>query len=613
MNVTEGKSLYFYQDPDYLVEPISVPHGGEGILAESFSGWTYLSVSMTGMYAWIWSAVDPTDASISYLNHVESVCSQKSADLRIPYPASDQFPLQYLAIDPEVAVLVRLDIAASQPAPNALAATSAVGGSTQVVTTLCLPDQPGALGFVVTTNGSMNVDCDYGSYDMQTGKITWSGKGALTLAYKDGIVSLNNPVGFPDSWDFSAPVVQPDGSWSVSLSDSAKTYYPMGQHVFFDGSTNSDRICATATTAVSGHLVGLFTTIRTGSYTSVYGKVITANGAMPPPFLIPEETNNYQKDAGIAVIDGTDDFVAVWTSNTSGNYRTYLRRFRVAANGTTTPVSSTRQLSDSSGDYMAPRVVYNADKDLFMVLWVAVTSKQIQFQYLSYDSSTGQFADESYVTTLNDTVSNDYYTTTLDLSNDIKLSLCLIQESSHTIAALKRSTSEVGLYEFSMPIKGNVIQKLLPVYSVSNVSYFDIAYDPDGYIKIVFMQTSVAPVYGDNITYFGVSQVVGAPVQLNQLYQTCGRPTICAAVTAGNSSSYYVAWETANYGVFYNRFYADFIAQGPESDINNSDSTSDNPQVTITDNQLAGVFNAAKNDSVALGGGDGILVDFYNR
>ncbi|WP_276639620.1 hypothetical protein [Siccibacter turicensis] len=401
------------------------------------------------------------------------------------------------------------------------------------------------------------------------------------------------------------------------------THYQPGQHVFFDGAAGSDKICATATTALSGHLVGIYTSIRSSSYTSVYGKVITATGAMPPSFLVPEVTDNYQKDADIAPIEGTDDFAVVWTSNATGKYLVYIRLFRVTANGKVVPVSLSQQLTENNGDYMAPRVVYLSEQKVYLVLWVSVTTREIQFKYVSYDETSDTFNDETYTTVLDDTVASDYFTSALDISNNASLSLCLINVATRVVAAIKRSASEIGLYEFTSPLAGKILQYKLPVYSVANISKFDICFDTDGYIKIVYVQTGTSQVYGDNIPYFGVkhlSQVAGEPVQLNQLNHGCGRPVIVAerfiappALSADATPvSYHVSWETASYGCFYNKFTADFIATGGEEYINSSDSSSDSPRLGVTDNQVAVLFNATKNGTVTLAGSEGILIDVYD-
>ncbi|MGN7901225.1 Ig-like domain-containing protein [Enterobacter sp. 22452] len=217
-NVAAGKSLLYYKETDFVGAPDSIDHGGTGVIAASTSNWNYLSVAMTTMYSYAWSKVDTADASLSYLNHIEEVCSAQFADLQQLYPAQDQFPLQYLGIDPDAAVLVWLDIDAAQTAPNAVASSALVGGSSQSVTTLSLPGRPAALGFVAPTNGSSVVaSCRYGDYDATTGTVAWTGTGTLVVEYQNNAVTLINAGGFPANWVFSDPVLKGDGTWHTTL------------------------------------------------------------------------------------------------------------------------------------------------------------------------------------------------------------------------------------------------------------------------------------------------------------------------------------------------------------------------------------------------------------
>lgn len=405
------------------------------------------------------------------------------------------------------------------------------------------------------------------------------------------------------------------------------TSYPFGQHVFFDSDAGNDNICAVASTSLSGHLVGIFTAVRALGFTTVYGQVITADGVMPPPFTVPDNTDRNQKDASIATIDGTDDFVVAWTSSATDNYVVYLRRFRVNPNGSVIPVSLTQQVSENHGDYMAPRVVWLPEHQAFFMLWLAVRNREVQCKYLSYNDSEGTFDDISYTTTLNDSVHHDYFSSDIDISSDANLSICLITTPDRIIAGLKRSHNEVGLYEFMPPAPGEVQQHNLPVYSVEDLSKFDICYDPEGLIKIVYVKTGISPVYGDNIPLFGRTQVAGAPVRLNQLFLSCGRPVIRysfsiapPAATAPQVSAaspearkYHVCWDTSEHGCVYNRFNDDFFAAGPEDYINSSDGSSNNPRLLLTDNQNVVVFHAAKLDELHLGDNAGILFNVHYR
>lgn len=216
-----GGSLIFYGGKNYADGQnghISVAHGGTGEIAVSNTDWSWQSVAVSAMRAFVFSQVNPADASLSYLSHTESVISASIPDLPALYPTV-QFPLNYLGLDPAVATVVWVDIDSGQAKPNALAATSVVGGSSASITTLSLPGNAGALGIVGLTQGSAVIaNCQYGDYDSATGVVAWNGAGTLVMEYLNGAVTLISATGFPESWSFGAPVMQADGSWRVALN-----------------------------------------------------------------------------------------------------------------------------------------------------------------------------------------------------------------------------------------------------------------------------------------------------------------------------------------------------------------------------------------------------------
>ncbi|MCK7229467.1 Ig-like domain-containing protein [Enterobacter asburiae] len=217
-SVTAGSSLIFYTGKNYAGSAQQVTHGVTAELAGGSAAWDYLSVAMTAMDAFVFSAVNTADASLNYLGHVEAVISVSQADLTLLYPSSDQFPLNYLGLDPAQAAVVWLDVNATQAVPNAVASTALPGGGTTTLTTLSLPGRPGALGFVAKTEGSSVVaSCRYGDYNTANGTVAWRGTGTLILEYTGGVVTLINGGGFPAGWTFSQPQLQGDGSWAVTL------------------------------------------------------------------------------------------------------------------------------------------------------------------------------------------------------------------------------------------------------------------------------------------------------------------------------------------------------------------------------------------------------------
>jgi len=223
-NRKDGKSLIFYPLTGYNGQGVPIVHGETAILAASTSDWTYRSVGLLSMYAYVWSDVTPTIPETSYLGHVESAISAELPDITGLYPQGSQFPLHYLGVDPGVATLVWLTIDTSQAGSNALAATAVVGGSNQSITTLTLPGSQGALGFVAISGTSpVMVSCQYGTYDARSGQVAWSGSGTLFLAYQNGSITISNDGNFPADWQFSTPTLQGNGTWRVALNGSSSS------------------------------------------------------------------------------------------------------------------------------------------------------------------------------------------------------------------------------------------------------------------------------------------------------------------------------------------------------------------------------------------------------
>ncbi|MFP2240968.1 Ig-like domain-containing protein [Pseudescherichia vulneris] len=217
--ISDGGSLIFYAGKNYAGTALSVSHGDTGVLAASTTSWNVLSVAMSGMQAFVSSAVNTADASVVYLGHQEDQVTISQTDLTLLYPSSDQFPLNYLGLDPAQAVMVWLDVDADQTAPNAVASTALVGASATTLTTLSLPGRKGLLGCVAKIEGSSVVaSCAYGDYNTADGTVTWDSTGTLILEYNGGGITLINGGVFPVGWTFGDPQMQGDGSWVVTLN-----------------------------------------------------------------------------------------------------------------------------------------------------------------------------------------------------------------------------------------------------------------------------------------------------------------------------------------------------------------------------------------------------------
>ncbi|MCP2006264.1 UNVERIFIED_ORG: hypothetical protein J2Y78_004918 [Buttiauxella agrestis ATCC 33320] len=253
--ISTGSSLIFYTGKNYAGTAKSVSHGITGVLAANTTSWNEQSVAMSAMQVFISSSVNTGDTSVVYLGHQEEMVTVSQSDLTLLYPSSDQFPLNYLGLDPVQAVVVWLEVDAAQAAPNAVASNALVGASPTTITTLSLPGRPGLLGCVAKIGGSSVIaNCAYGDYNTADGTVAWEGTGTLILEYTGGSITLINDGGFPEGWTFSDPQLQGDGSWAVTLNggSASDTISTVAAN---PGSITDDGISASVITArvVDGH------------------------------------------------------------------------------------------------------------------------------------------------------------------------------------------------------------------------------------------------------------------------------------------------------------------------------------------------------------------------
>ncbi|WPO96756.1 hypothetical protein [Pseudescherichia sp.] len=222
--MADTSTLVFYSEPNMAGVPIQVKHGSLGMIATSANSWREKSVSILGtdnLHAYISSSVETGMMAKSYFNHVEKMVTASISSLQQAFPLP-QYTLGFIGVDSDLATLVRLelDYSATSDQPDTLAATWLLPESMSQQTTLSLPNLPGALGFVGTVPGShTQVSALYGIFDAATGEVQWTGSGSLTIAWDGSLVSLTDITGFPSGWSFSAPVMQPDGSWLVQLGN----------------------------------------------------------------------------------------------------------------------------------------------------------------------------------------------------------------------------------------------------------------------------------------------------------------------------------------------------------------------------------------------------------
>ncbi|HIF2548586.1 TPA: hypothetical protein ACXZLZ_004145 [Salmonella enterica] len=387
------------------------------------------------------------------------------------------------------------------------------------------------------------------------------------------------------SWDYNQPIDH------IFKGVCMNTNYPLGLHVFSDNA-GEDKSCCIVKTSLSNHLVGAYTSIRTDNNRSVYIKAITNRGIISNQTLAADVTDNQQIDASIAPVFNTDDFVVVWTSNAiDKTYRIYARRFTVSNSGSITPTAQSVQISQSNGNYYAPRIVYNKHNDVFFVTWISVADKQIQSVFLKNNS---QLDAAGYQGSFNKDISDGYFPTrtTLDIANSTSYSIALLNAGENIIAAYNNKSNSISIFKYSYaegsaPVAGEITS----YETSSNITNFSMAYDNTHHsLKIVYVNSSDMDVYGDTIAYFGKQNRAGTPTKLNELNSSCARPFIKRAPVISpedNTVNFVVGWETTTYSSFINMFTSDFIALSFEEEILPRDKTMDKPLIMVTDNQIA--------------------------
>ncbi|MDN6597078.1 MAG: hypothetical protein L0K76_05940, partial [Lentilactobacillus parabuchneri] len=332
------------------------------------------------------------------------------------------------------------------------------------------------------------------------------------------------------------------------------------------------------------------------------------DGALPQPVLIPDITDYNQIDADLAPIAGTDDFVAVWAStatSASQDYQINIRRFTVGAEGNIIPKGSSQVISQSNGDYMAPRIVYNKKLDLFFVTWAAVVDQEMKMGFYAWDNTASQFIQRGYLGTLDATVSEEFFKAGFNLHDAVYTNACLVNAADKIIGAFTVNNTTVGFFEFGFA-NNQVLQNAMPEYQTGSIGKFHIAFDDQTTaIKMVYSSSVndtafYSDIFGDTIQYFPTRKRSDYPVQpraeikINQSTFLGRRPFIKRTphLSDQNDRQYVIAWECASSSVHTIKVSKNFIPMGAENVLNNGDENSDNVRIVITENQTCYLFNA---------------------
>lgn len=376
------------------------------------------------------------------------------------------------------------------------------------------------------------------------------------------------------------------------------TNFHEGLHILVDNDYK-DRNCIAVKTSLSNHMVCTYTTTMSPTEQLMSGVVMSNKGILNLSFPIADLTAHIQQDADIAPVDGTDSFIAVWSSNAAGSgFHIYMRSFTLGTTGELIDEGITVQVSQSNGNYFAPRVVYNKATDTVMVMWISSTDKAIQYKAFKMNAN-GSFTDASYEASLNDEFTPEYFSLALDLRNSESLSIAFLNAGDKVLAVAQKDTNTLGLYTLQ-PGEGGVVEQVhISDYSATDIRTFSVAYDGAAHsIKVVYSTTGISDIYGDSIAYFQAKMpltIRSNPVVLNLGNQRCSRPVIKRTdpIDSAGNRYFIVAWETMDAGVFYNEFTSTWAQVGVEQEINQGDVATASPHIVVTTNQTLIVVNAS--------------------
>jgi len=428
--------------------------------------------------------------------------------------------------------------------------------------------------------------------------------GCKTVSLKDA--GCNSPVTITLTGTYSSACqALPCNSWvyrytfeQTFTGACMNTKYQNGLHILKD-IEGDDLGCSLVHSAKSGHMIATYTSPRNStSYRSVYIRIVSAKGALIPEILAPDVTDNNQYDADVAPVANTDDFVVVWTSNAvSDARRIYARRFTINSSGQPVASGTAIQISQSNGDYVAPRIVYNKTIDKFFITWVSVADKEAQSVYLNNDSMLSQAGYEGGVSA--GVINTKYYDSTLDIHNNKDLNISVFNAGSKVMAAYKGLGDNIVIFEYSFTAGAAPTPARLPSYEVQFLRNFHFAYDEiNSKLKIVYTLSRDSNVYGDTISFFGDLIKANNPVVLNQSNHPCGRPFIKSTPVIVNGKDKYrnfvVSWETSENGTYFNFFDSNYSQISSEQAVNPDDEGSVKPRIICTDNQVAIIIDARK-------------------
>lgn len=370
-------------------------------------------------------------------------------------------------------------------------------------------------------------------------------------------------------------------------------------NIYWDDISN-DSIRDLQMTKNSGHLLATFVApVPSTNNSSLMTRMQTAQGALLPPVPICAIQAPINKDANTTAIDGTDDFVAIWTGNASGRFKVYVRKFTATPGGIQSSQFQEIDISGANGDYICPRIIYNPVNKLLLATWVSTAEKKILGAFL--DPNTME--KMSYDFDISTNIYAAYNNANLELGTANIENIVLMNHKENIVIAYLEKVGELKFLSIGKPSAGTPPISAMTQYSQLSMGKFHAVLDEiNNSIMLVYVLGQ--DIYGANIRVFAYADhETYAATKLNSI--SSGSPSfpyINKAQTQQGSYEFHVAWSSIAMGAFFNRFETNFFAIDAETRVNEKGTGNMYPKLVASANQIAMLFQATSFNGVVLTG-----------
>ncbi|WP_459176115.1 hypothetical protein [Ewingella americana] len=182
-------------------------------------GWTYHSLKLSTMPAFIYSSFSPTNASYVYSGYQEQLLTADVADFATSFTGST--PVNLLSLD-NTDVIVQLMIITQKDNSSAWIMTQPYP---QAFYTFASTRESGLLAILPASGDSQQITLSYGSLN-GSGYFTQTGTTTLSANLENGVPTFTPGDDWPATLQLSAATQLDDGSWNMAIADSRVVLNP---------------------------------------------------------------------------------------------------------------------------------------------------------------------------------------------------------------------------------------------------------------------------------------------------------------------------------------------------------------------------------------------------